>query len=139
MPSTHLTLCRPLFLLLLIPPSIRVFSNENFSRVFSNELSHYRTENLREFRNPVSGAGIKKQILEKKMFLVSFHLEIYKGFRSSVPRTRDRDQCIYFLLSPAAKLKQMLSLIKFIHVGFQIKLIILYCLFDFQTPHPLCI
>uniref|UniRef100_A0AC11EKZ8 Uncharacterized protein n=2 Tax=Ovis aries TaxID=9940 RepID=A0AC11EKZ8_SHEEP len=28
MPSSHLTLCRPLFLLPPIPPSIRVFSNE---------------------------------------------------------------------------------------------------------------
>ena len=70
------------------------------------------------------GAGIKDQILKNKMFLVSFPLGIYKDFRSSVPRTRDRDQCMYFLLSPAAKLKQMLSSIKFIHVGFQIKLII---------------
>ena len=29
MPSNHLILCRPLFLLLPIPPSIRVFSNES--------------------------------------------------------------------------------------------------------------
>ena len=29
MPSNHLTLCRPLFLLPPIPPSIRVFSNES--------------------------------------------------------------------------------------------------------------
>ena len=29
MPSSHLTLCRPLLLLPLIPPSIRVFSNES--------------------------------------------------------------------------------------------------------------
>ena len=29
MPSSHLILCRPLFLLLPIPPSIRVFSNES--------------------------------------------------------------------------------------------------------------
>ena len=29
MPSSHLILCRPLLLLLLIPPSIRVFSNES--------------------------------------------------------------------------------------------------------------
>ena len=29
MPSSHLTLCCPLLLLLLIPPSIRVFSNES--------------------------------------------------------------------------------------------------------------
>ena len=29
MPSNHLILCRPLLLLLLIPPSIRVFSNES--------------------------------------------------------------------------------------------------------------
>ena len=29
MPSTHLILCRPLLLLPLIPPSIRVFSNES--------------------------------------------------------------------------------------------------------------
>ena len=29
MPSSHLTLCRPLFLLPSIPPSIRVFSNES--------------------------------------------------------------------------------------------------------------
>ena len=29
MPSSHLILCRPLFLLPLIPPSIRVFSNES--------------------------------------------------------------------------------------------------------------
>ena len=29
MPSSHLILCRPLLFLLLIPPSIRVFSNES--------------------------------------------------------------------------------------------------------------
>ena len=29
MPSSHLTLCRPLLLLPPIPPSIRVFSNES--------------------------------------------------------------------------------------------------------------
>ena len=29
MPSSHLILCRPLLLLPLIPPSIRVFSNES--------------------------------------------------------------------------------------------------------------
>ena len=29
MPSSHLILCRPLFLLPLIPPSIKVFSNES--------------------------------------------------------------------------------------------------------------
>ena len=33
MPSSHLILCRPLFLLLPIPPSIRVFSNESTLRI----------------------------------------------------------------------------------------------------------
>ena len=33
MPSSHLILCRPLFLLLSIPPSITVFSNESTLRV----------------------------------------------------------------------------------------------------------
>ena len=33
MPSSHLTLCRPLLFLPLIPPSIRVFSNESFLRM----------------------------------------------------------------------------------------------------------
>ena len=33
MPSSHLILCRPLFLLPLIPPSIRVFSNESTLRM----------------------------------------------------------------------------------------------------------
>ena len=33
MPSNHLILCRPLFLLLPIPPSIRVFSNESALRM----------------------------------------------------------------------------------------------------------
>ena len=33
MPSSHLILCRPLFLLLPIPPSIRVFSNESALRM----------------------------------------------------------------------------------------------------------
>ena len=33
MPSSHLILCRPLFLLPLIPPSIRVFSNESALRI----------------------------------------------------------------------------------------------------------
>ena len=33
MPSSHLTLCHPLLLLLLIPPSIRVFSNESTLRM----------------------------------------------------------------------------------------------------------
>ena len=33
MPSSHLILCRPLFLLPTIPPSIRVFSNESVLRI----------------------------------------------------------------------------------------------------------
>ena len=33
MPSSHLILCRPLLLLPLIPPSIRVFSNESVIRI----------------------------------------------------------------------------------------------------------
>ena len=33
MPSSHLILCRPLLLLLSIPPSIRVFSNESTLRM----------------------------------------------------------------------------------------------------------
>ena len=33
MPSSHLILCHPLLLLLLIPPSIRVFSNESTLRI----------------------------------------------------------------------------------------------------------
>ena len=33
MPSSHLILCRPLLLLPLIPPSIRVFSNESTLRM----------------------------------------------------------------------------------------------------------
>ena len=33
MPSNHLILCRPLFLLSPIPPSIRVFSNESALRI----------------------------------------------------------------------------------------------------------
>ena len=33
MPSSHLILCRPLLLLLPIPPSIRVFSNESVFRI----------------------------------------------------------------------------------------------------------
>ena len=33
MPSSHLTLCRPLLLLPLIPPSIRVFSNKSTLRM----------------------------------------------------------------------------------------------------------
>ena len=33
MPSSHLILCRPFLLLLLIPPSIRVFSNESTLRM----------------------------------------------------------------------------------------------------------
>ena len=33
MPSSHLILCRPLFLLPPIPPSIRVFSNESILRI----------------------------------------------------------------------------------------------------------
>ena len=33
MPSIHLILCRPLFFLLLIPPSIRIFSNESTLRM----------------------------------------------------------------------------------------------------------
>ena len=33
MPSSHLILCRPLFLLSPIPPSIRVFSNESTLRM----------------------------------------------------------------------------------------------------------
>ena len=33
MPSNHLILCRPLLLLFLVPPSIRVFSNESTLRM----------------------------------------------------------------------------------------------------------
>ena len=47
MPSSHLTLCRPLLLLPPVPPSIRVFSNESTLRMkwpkywsFSLSISH---------------------------------------------------------------------------------------------------
>ena len=47
MPSSHLILCRPLLLLLPIPPSIRVFSSESVLRIrwpkywsFSFNISH---------------------------------------------------------------------------------------------------
>ena len=46
MPSSHLILCRPLFLLPPIPPSIRVFSNE-LSRV-----QHFATHGLHHARIP---------------------------------------------------------------------------------------
>ena len=39
MPSSHLILCHPLFLLLPIPPSIRVFSNESTLRGQSTGVS----------------------------------------------------------------------------------------------------
>ena len=38
MPSSHLILCRPLLLLPLIPPSIRVFSNESTLRMSPSRL-----------------------------------------------------------------------------------------------------
>ena len=48
MPSSHLILCRPLLLLLPIPPSIRVFSNESTLRMrwskywsFSFSIIHF--------------------------------------------------------------------------------------------------
>ena len=61
MPSSHLTLCRPLFLLPPIPPSIRVFSNEStllmrwpeyWSFSFSISPSNEHPE-LISFRSPV--------------------------------------------------------------------------------------
>ena len=36
MPSSHLILCRPLFLLAPIPPAIRVFSNESTLSIWDN-------------------------------------------------------------------------------------------------------
>ena len=52
MPSSHLILCRPLLLLLSIPPSIRVFSNESTLRMrwpkyWSFSLKHHSFQ-----RNP---------------------------------------------------------------------------------------
>ena len=41
MPSSHLILCRPLFLLPPIPPSIRVFSNESTLRMRYHKV-HYK-------------------------------------------------------------------------------------------------
>ena len=38
-PSSHLILCRPLLLLPLIPPSIRVFSNESTLRISGSKFS----------------------------------------------------------------------------------------------------
>ena len=48
MPSSHLVLCRPLFLLPQITPSIRVFSNES---ALSIPLGKYEVEaiNLEEY------------------------------------------------------------------------------------------
>ena len=42
MPSSHLILCRPLLLLLPIPPSIRVFSNESTLRMRWPEYWSFR-------------------------------------------------------------------------------------------------
>ena len=63
MPSSHLILCRPLFFLPLIPPSIRVFSNEStlhmrwpkywsfsFSIIPSKEIPGILPRNLISFR-----------------------------------------------------------------------------------------
>ena len=44
MPSSHLILCRPLLLLPLIPPSMRVFSNESTLTVIQNSFPFWDFE-----------------------------------------------------------------------------------------------
>ena len=62
MPSSHLILCRPLLLLLPIPPSIRVFSNESTLHISSPHqnfllaslLVHSSRQNLLQWAHPNS-------------------------------------------------------------------------------------
>lgn len=49
----------------------------------------------------------QRQILEQEMLLNVHHLGNYKGFRSSVLGTRDKDQYIYFLLSHSIYISPM--------------------------------
>ena len=63
MPSIHLILCRPLFLLPPIPPSIRVFSNESTLRMrwpkhwtFSFSISFQRNPRVDLLQNGLVGS-----------------------------------------------------------------------------------
>ena len=60
MPSSHLILCRPLLLLPLIPPSIRVFSNESTLRKisFRYDLNQTPYDYTVEVRNRFKGLGL---------------------------------------------------------------------------------
>ena len=89
MPSNHLILCRPLLLLPLIPPSIRVFSNESTLRMRwpkywsfslsispSNELSHKKNK-IMSFPTTWIGLDviIPSEISQRKTN-ISYHLHV---------------------------------------------------------------
>ena len=76
MPSSHLILCRPLLLLLPIPPSIRVFSNEStlpmrwpkywsfsFSIIPSKEISELISFRM-DWLDLLAAQGILKSLLQ---------------------------------------------------------------------------
>ena len=76
MPSSHLVLCRPLLLLLPIPPSIRVFSNESilhkrwpkywsFSFSISSSNEHPGLISFRmDWLDPLAVQGTLKSLLQ---------------------------------------------------------------------------
>ena len=59
MPSSHLILCRPLLLLLPIPPSIRVFSNES--------SLHMRWPKYRSFSFSISPSNVHPRLISFRM------------------------------------------------------------------------
>ena len=59
MPSSHLILCRPLFLLPLIPPSIRIFSNES--------VLHIRWPKFWSFSSSISPSNEYSRLISFRM------------------------------------------------------------------------
>ena len=54
-------------------------------------------KNMKKFRNSVSGASTRSKP-STRTNKCSFYLGNCRGFKSSIPGTRHRDQYIYFLL-----------------------------------------
>ena len=67
MPSNHLILCRPLFLLPPIPPSIRVFSNES--------TLHMRWPMYWSFSGQSIGVSASTSVLPEHPGLISFRMD----------------------------------------------------------------
>ena len=136
MPSSHLILCHPLFLLSPIPPSIRVFSNEStfrmrwpkywsfsFSIIPSEEYHryhYYRWENwgteIQSNLPRVSKLGNFKAISEFKSWL---RIQLYSPLSSALIAkiVRDEEQMVWKWWADGEEQNTLIKLISFLHLN----------------------